>query len=798
MVGTSGGIGMVGGAPAKGAELSTWEAFQLLMDPRNQSALNNIANYGDSKRLAAHQEADKQKMSTPDGTQSWEGLQVLMEDPSSTDVGKGAGTWEAFQNNMYPWNQQQLEAALRMADPYRVATQENTPGFVTSELKQDRLPYDPGILMATKVDPATGQAVPVTASAQGVVMPPSGSTQGVTLPGTNDQGEGMSNWEVPLPWPANLSDVGVQMNPSDIQKAMEQIAAGQPGSEVLTPEQFQQVLSTIYPGQEPREAEIKFAEAPQDPMHEPGQITDNPLYPGLPSPAPLDYVTMMQSAGAPYTPEVIEAINDAAPQGDGEPVPEGEPAPVPPDGIAIEGDADGDGYIDPPTDFADPRTEERLTTRAEGSEGSYLPGGGYLPGTLDELKQSYADKGQILHTNGYIYEPDGNGGYTQVGHLEGFTPEQLYTMSQAGVLSDPALYEELVNMPTKAEQQASAKTGRAAAQLRGILPGVGAAPKEPSIYDRIVDGAGKYLSTTAWGFLGSNLFPDFWNGTGDAIKSLDDGMGGTTSTTMSPQLAALMGPSYSMPPETLAPTFQDPAQLAPPPATDDTGSDDDSDEDDDGSDGSSGYDRYGNVVFPDMPPYRPGIDGEWLYFREHGYAEGGIVDALNPPPPPPPTPGGLEAAMAPPVDTPSPLSGQDPRVALIADTEDALEETIVGGKPSPEGQQAMMKFIDTFGQAAFERLFANVRAGKKMRKGGGKGPRMIKGEGGPKDDKVPAVIDDVQEARLSSGEFVWPAESVAAIGEGDPLLGARRLQELNDRLTGKPTGPKPVQVENVG
>ena len=28
------------------------------------------------------------------------------------------------------------------------------------------------------------------------------------------------------------------------------------------------------------------------------------------------------------------------------------------------------------------------------------------------------------------------------------------------------------------------------------------------------------------------------------------------------------------------------------------------------------YDRFGQVVFPDMPPYNPGRDPEWLYFRK--------------------------------------------------------------------------------------------------------------------------------------------------------------------------------------
>lgn len=49
-------------------------------------------------------------------------------------------------------------------------------------------------------------------------------------------------------------------------------------------------------------------------------------------------------------------------------------------------------------------------------------------------------------------------------------------------------------------------------------------------------------------------------------------------------------------------------------------------------------------------------------------------------------------------------------------------------------------------------------------------------------DRVPAVIDGVQPAALSDGEFVFPSDVVADIGNGNSNAGARELKELMDRI----------------
>jgi hypothetical protein len=49
-------------------------------------------------------------------------------------------------------------------------------------------------------------------------------------------------------------------------------------------------------------------------------------------------------------------------------------------------------------------------------------------------------------------------------------------------------------------------------------------------------------------------------------------------------------------------------------------------------------------------------------------------------------------------------------------------------------------------------------------------------------DKLPANIDGKQEARLSHGEFVIPADVVAHLGNGNSSAGAQKLYAMMDRI----------------
>lgn len=55
--------------------------------------------------------------------------------------------------------------------------------------------------------------------------------------------------------------------------------------------------------------------------------------------------------------------------------------------------------------------------------------------------------------------------------------------------------------------------------------------------------------------------------------------------------------------------------------------------------------------------------------------------------------------------------------------------------------------------------------------------RLVSGPGGGQDDVVPAM--------LAPGEYVWDADTVAAIGDGSNEEGARRLDELRERIRAK-------------
>lgn len=57
-------------------------------------------------------------------------------------------------------------------------------------------------------------------------------------------------------------------------------------------------------------------------------------------------------------------------------------------------------------------------------------------------------------------------------------------------------------------------------------------------------------------------------------------------------------------------------------------------------------------------------------------------------------------------------------------------------------------------------------------------------------DKVPANIDGVQEARLSDGEFVIPADVVSHLGNGNSDAGAKVLKDMMSRVRKARTGNK--------
>ncbi len=68
------------------------------------------------------------------------------------------------------------------------------------------------------------------------------------------------------------------------------------------------------------------------------------------------------------------------------------------------------------------------------------------------------------------------------------------------------------------------------------------------------------------------------------------------------------------------------------------------------------------------------------------------------------------------------------------------------------------------------------------------GGQTIRGPGDGMSDDVKANIDGVQEARLSDGEFVIPADVVSGLGNGSTEAGSKQLKEMMNRVRKKRTG----------
>jgi len=56
--------------------------------------------------------------------------------------------------------------------------------------------------------------------------------------------------------------------------------------------------------------------------------------------------------------------------------------------------------------------------------------------------------------------------------------------------------------------------------------------------------------------------------------------------------------------------------------------------------------------------------------------------------------------------------------------------------------------------------------------------RKIEGDGGGRDDDLTAVVDGVEPVKVSSGEYIVPADVVSGLGEGNSDAGAKVLDRL--------------------
>lgn len=373
------------------------------------------------------------------------------------------------------------------------------------------------------------------------------------------------------------------------------------------------------------------------------------------------------------------------------------------------------------------------------------------------------------------YEPTPNvGSYDIMGPLKGLA---------AGIdaerrrLAGGATSEVMPDMPRRDPRGIDAATRPAMAVDPWVAPTptdmppsatnpAPAKPEEPTVWDRAVGMAGGALEHTLIGGAVKTLFPDFWDSAGETFKG--NGTGGTLGADPFADTSSFGDSSGGGAlPQQLPNGFvdlnnngiDDRLEGYVPPTTRPVS--------------SPSQINYGSATFPDMPPYNPGVSGEWQYFRP-GYAAGGLVQYAEG--------GAVEAAVS---QSPNgaPMGGLDPRITIIADAEDAL----TGESANPE--EALALFVKSFGQDALAMLKAQVKSGMTLRGHQRKQPRMaksrfIEGAGGPTDDAIPAVIDGKQPAALSDGEFVLPAAAVRGAGDGDKNKGAAKLEQLSAMLAG--------------
>jgi hypothetical protein len=181
--------------------------------------------------------------------------------------------------------------------------------------------------------------------------------------------------------------------------------------------------------------------------------------------------------------------------------------------------------------------------------------------------------------------------------------------------------------------------------------------------------------------------------------------------------------------------------------------------------------RLSRNITPAPEDYKPGFDEEWNYFSQPQYkkfAEGGPVTGQQFDP----MQSGIEATVG------------GARSSIRQNDKQLVKEAIKAlmGQ-SPDEETAIGNFMARFGREALADLVQNVR-GELMQMQSQNG-RLISGPGDGKSDSIPAYIDERIPAKLSTGEYVAPADKVAALGGGDPATGAKELEYMIDRAIGR-------------
>lgn len=138
------------------------------------------------------------------------------------------------------------------------------------------------------------------------------------------------------------------------------------------------------------------------------------------------------------------------------------------------------------------------------------------------------------------------------------------------------------------------------------------------------------------------------------------------------------------------------------------------------------------------------------------------------------TPGGFLGAT-----TPGKVDYLDKKAAEEQQKKSEQEAGIAAALKARQDQETSDYWKQRYGMA--EGGIANISAAK---------GRYLQGPGDGMSDSIPARIDGKQEARLASGEYVVSADVVSGLGNGDSTAGAKRLNEMMERVRLERTGTK--------
>ena len=189
-------------------------------------------------------------------------------------------------------------------------------------------------------------------------------------------------------------------------------------------------------------------------------------------------------------------------------------------------------------------------------------------------------------------------------------------------------------------------------------------------------------------------------------------------------------------------------------------------------------------------------DGGIVRMQDEGIVPGGgITDLAMPQGPMPqgPMPLQPEQAMQA-MQGPMPGGENQAINALVEQTAMA----VLGQIPPEQAEIVIQRFIDEFGQEAFQMLRQQVLSSVVP---GAQTEGMIEGQGDGTSDEIMGMIGDQQRVAVSPGEFVVPADVVSGIGNGSTDAGAAQLDGMMDQVRQARTGvtqqPPDVRPEEV-